>query len=106
LFEKGSSADAPLLKIIFHLAPADSPSPAQAGFSASRKLFPKAVDRNRIKRLMREAYRLQKTNFYALLEEKKLRLALMLIFTGRQIPGFHRMEQSVAAALDSLIKKL
>src|SRR4030095_10933635 len=45
-------------------------SPLQFGIGVSGKLFPRAVDRNQIKRVTKEAYRVQKSA----LEEKLLKL--------------------------------
>ncbi len=61
LFKEGKSALAYPIKMVFLSKPRTSESiDAKVGFSVSKKRFKSAVKRNRIKRLMREAYRKNK----------------------------------------------
>lgn len=106
LFEKGQSADVPPLKLTWMTISADSVPPqasqALAGFSVSKRTFPRAVDRNRIKRLMREAWRMQKNELYGFLAAKNIRLAVMLIFTGKQKPEFKEVSERLAVLVQRL----
>lgn len=77
-------------------------SPLQAGFSVSARHFKKAVDRNRIKRLMREAYRLQKNNLRVKLEENNKNLAVFFIFTGNQLPQYDEVFKKIHIALNRI----
>jgi ribonuclease P protein component len=81
-------------------------SPLQAGFGASSRHFKKAVDRNRIKRLSREAYRLQKQALFQRLEEKGLCLAVFFIYTGKDLPDHATVTQKIGVALQKLIKEI
>ena len=74
--------------------------PAQVAFSVSKKKFRKAVHRNQIKRLMREAYRLNKYNFYKLAEKKQY--AVFFIFIGDEIPEFRKIQQAIKKAIVKL----
>jgi ribonuclease P protein component len=73
--------------------------PAQMGVGVSAKNFKKAVDRNRIKRLIREAYRLQKTELHLLLKERKKRLNVFIIYTGKKLPEYKEIFDKMNSAL-------
>jgi ribonuclease P protein component len=76
----------------------------QAGFGASAKNFKRAVDRNRIKRLTREAYRLQKQSLYDKLKENNQHFALFLIYTGKELPVYALVYEKMGIILQRLIK--
>jgi ribonuclease P protein component len=74
----------------------------QCGAGVSSKNFKKAVDRNRIKRLTREAYRLQKEELAASINNSKQELILFFIYTGKELPAFTIVKEKVAIILNKL----
>lgn len=70
--------------------------PIRMGFSVSKRKFKRAVDRNRIKRLMREVYRKDKLRCYDLLDEAGWKVDAMLIFIGRELPVYSGLEQKIS----------
>lgn len=76
------------------------------GVVASSRNFKKAVDRNYIKRLMREAYRLQKNDLRNALETKNLQVAVFFIFTDKSLPNFDLVYLKINECLKGLIKRM
>jgi ribonuclease P protein component len=76
------------------------PQPVLAGFGVSSRFFRKAVDRNRIRRLGREAWRLQKHK----LGDVPMRRCLQLFFlyTGRELPDYALVSGKIAVILEKL----
>ena len=75
----------------------------QAGFAVSTKKFKKAVDRNKIKRLMREAYRLQKNNLSDQLKAANKSLAIFVVYTGNDLPEYHHVFDKMSRVIARLI---
>ena len=73
-----------------------------AAFSVSKRNFKKAVDRNRIKRLMRESYRLQKNELLSHLITNKESIAVFILYTGNELPEY----DLVFSKMTSIIKRL
>jgi ribonuclease P protein component len=104
--EKQSVGSFPLRFFFLKSIEEDDNFALQSAFSVSKKHFKKAVDRNRIKRLMRESLRLNKENLILFLNEKGIKIAGMWVFVGSEIIDFQQMESAVVKTIDKLIRLL
>ena len=89
---------------IFYLFDEIKYPPLQFGVGISTKNFKKAVDRNRIKRIIKEAYRLQKLPLQEKLKEKKMRLNIFFIYSGKEMPGYKETYSTIGLILDKMNK--
>ena len=76
----------------------------QFGVSVSSKNFKKAVDRNRIKRLIKEAWRLQKNELNEKLKIANKQLIVFFIYTDKEIPEYKSVFEKVKTSIEKLIK--
>lgn len=88
--------------LFFPLITQHSPPTIQFGVGVSAKNFKKAVDRNRIKRLARESYRLQKTMLHEKIKSKNIQLNIFFIYTGKELPEYDEVYKKVGSALSKL----
>jgi len=105
LFSEGKSFSSFPFRIyyLFTKTPANySASILQAGFGVSAKIFKKAAERNRIKRLTKEAYRLNKTDLQIGLQTKEKQLIIFFIYTGKELPNFEVVKEKVIVILKKL----
>lgn len=86
------------------MQPENNFSPLQAAFSVSSKNFKKAFLRNKIKRMMREAYRLQKAALQNELKENQKNLAVFIIYSGNTLPQFENIFEKMGVVLQQLLK--
>ncbi|HET7115852.1 MAG TPA: ribonuclease P protein component [Hanamia sp.] len=101
LFKEGKSFSHFPLRVMY-VETENKLSSLQAGFTVSTRHFKKAVDRNRIKRLMRESYRLQKNNLKNSLEKNSKNLAVFFIYTGNEMPKYEDVFDKIGSALKRL----
>lgn len=100
LFSEGESFLAFPLKVVYLQTKLPGPYPIQAGFTVSKKIFKRAVKRNRIKRLMRETFRLNKQLLPKF--SQNTQVAVFFIFIGKELPKFQQMEKAMKKALYKL----
>lgn len=95
------------LRISYQLAPIEEgeKSGMQIGVSASKRNFKRAVDRNRIKRLLREAYRLQKKDIVTFLQANNLKGHVFFIYVDKSLPAYTNVFEAMTKCLKLLQKK-
>jgi ribonuclease P protein component len=106
LFSKqGSSFGVYPLRLTWVPTPTRTTAPPQVLVTVSKRTFKRAVDRNRIKRLLREAYRLNK---YRLLEaENGHPVALLgILYTGKEKSELPLIEKKLISGLNRLLAEL
>ena len=102
LFEKGSSFVVYPLRVVYVEKQPVSGAEAAVLVSVPKKKFKRAVKRNRIKRLIREAYRLNKQTLLQNLREKEKGLLIGFLFVGNELPEWKSVEAAVVKALTIL----
>lgn len=100
LFEKGRFFRYGPYTIIWQKEEDSSSFPARTAISVGKKNIRSAVDRNRIKRLIREAWRKNKYRLYTCLEELDLQVNIMIIFSGNKIPEYSHTEENVKMLIE------
>lgn len=79
--------------------------PILFGANTPKKRFKKAVDRNRIKRQMREAYRTQKELWSDdITISDTNQLAIMAIYVGKEMPDYSNVKKSVKKGIGFILR--
>jgi len=79
-----------------------SPVPVQVMMSVPKYNFHRAVDRNLIRRRMKEAYRLNKELVYAPLEVSGQHLAACITYTSKEIVPYEHIREKIILILQRL----
>ena len=112
LFNSGKSISVPPFRLVW-IETASYPSlflnenvlTVQIGISVPKKSFSKAVQRNKIKRRIREAYRKNKRLLYEILKKKNLTIALMIIYSAKEELSYSEIEKKMVVSLHKLVEQ-
>ncbi|OJW82097.1 MAG: ribonuclease P protein component [Bacteroidetes bacterium 46-16] len=104
LFRTGKAFSVfPIRFVYTTVARSNELSPVRVGFSIPKKRFRSSVHRHRIRRLIAEAWRLQKHDLYAAIPAEK-QLQVFLIFADSTMPEFETIQKAVKEGIDKLVK--
>lgn len=102
MFTEGQSVSAFPLRLVYLPTTFEDDVIAKTGVSASKRNFKTAVARNKIKRLLREAYRLNKATYFNNLETQH---AFMILYIGKDIPTFTHVETRMKLLFEKFLSK-
>jgi len=103
LFAQGKSVSDYPIKLIYLNTELPEDVKIQAGVAVPKKNFKSAVKRNRIKRLLREAYRLNKHRIF---NNSEATFAFLFLYLGKEMPLYPEIEKAMNGVLARFSKKL
>ncbi len=96
LFESGERIKSFPLQLVYLETPHTGSFPVQVAFSVPKRNFKRAVDRNKLKRLLREAYRLHKYDLNIFQEtEHTKKYIFMFIYIGKETLSYDEITQAM-----------
>lgn len=102
LYKSGSSKTFYPLKFFWKLNKFENNYPARVLITVPKRLYKRAVDRNLMKRRIREAYRLAKPNLYTELTKKAIQLDVLIMYVGKEKEEFIVVQKSLETGLIKL----
>lgn len=106
LFQKGNSITLHPFRLLYSVSFSSSPASIKMGVAVSKKFFKKAVERNRIKRLLREAYRKNKLSLHEWAQQQSAEINIFIIYTSPSLPEWNWLELKVQQLLHKFIERL
>lgn len=103
---KGASVFKPPILLVYIETQTEGAFPVQVMFSVSKKKFKRAHDRNRIRRLMTESYRLNKHRIYESLNDKNKQYALAFLYLDQVLPDYELVDAKINAGINEFIKRV
>lgn len=102
LFLEGKQLKVFPLKLLYLQTEHTSSFPVQVAFSVPKKNFKNAVDRNKIKRQIREVYRKKKPSIFSALNKPHI---FMFIFMGNKQVDYHQLDDKMHKILSQFLEK-
>lgn len=106
LFANGKGFIVYPLRIVYLLSDKADEVPVSVMVSVPKKRFKRAVKRNRLKRLMREAYRLNKTELVDAMQVRGMQMQVAFGYVSDEIVDFDQVERKMRQAIQKIIDKL
>ena len=104
LFSEGKKMIVAPYRILYILTASGTTSSLLFAVGVSAKNFKKAVDRNRVKRLTKEAWRLQKNELAKKTAITNAQLNVFCIYTGSALPGYEEVYKKIGTVVHKLEK--
>ncbi len=102
LFNEGVHLKQFPLKLLYIKTTFDDSALLKLGVVAPKKKFKSAIKRNRIKRLLREAYRLNKHLVFNNVEGN---FAFLFLYLGNKMPNYKEVDKAMVQLLEAFLKK-
>lgn len=103
LFKEGKSLKSGLFRLLYLETESTTPAPVQVLIAVPKKNLRHAVTRNRMKRLIREAYRMSKHKIQEVYIKAGKHCDIAFIFTGKQCVSQPETTIAINDLLDRLI---
>ena len=108
LIENGTAIKQYPFKITYHKLETEENwnFPVKILISIPKRIFKKAVERNLLKRRIKESYRKRKSYLYEVLNNKNVKLTVMIVYLDKEIKKYNEIDKEIGAVIDRLCQQL